>query len=34
LRNLVKMPPRFELEDCDKIGRVNQRFVFGSLSGV
>src|ERR1035438_3771167 len=34
MRNLVKMPPGFEFEDCDKVGRVNQRFVFGPFRGV
>jgi hypothetical protein len=28
------MTPGFEFEDCDKVGRVNQCFVFGPLSGV
>jgi hypothetical protein len=33
-RIVVKMPAGFELEDCDKVGRVNQCLVFGSLSGI
>lgn len=28
------MPPGFEFEDCDKVGRVNQCFVFGPFGGV
>jgi hypothetical protein len=28
------MPPGFEFEDCDKVGRINQCVVFGSLRGV
>ena len=28
------MPPGFEFEDRNKVGRVNQRFVFGPFSGV
>jgi hypothetical protein len=34
MRNLVEMPPGFELEDCDKVGRVNESFVFGPFRGV
>ena len=33
-RNLVQMPPGFEFEDCDKIRRVNQRFVLGAFGSV
>jgi len=34
VRDLVEMPAGFELEECDKVGRVNQGFVFGSLRGI
>ena len=34
VRDLIEMPAGFELEDRDKVGCVNQRFVFGSLRSI
>jgi hypothetical protein len=34
VRDQVEMPTSFELEDCDKVGRANQRFVFRSFRSV
>ena len=34
MRNLVKMPAGFYFEDCNKVGRVNQCFVFGPFRGI
>jgi hypothetical protein len=34
MRDLVKMPTGLKLEDCDKVGRVNQGFACGSLSSI
>jgi hypothetical protein len=32
-RDLIETPPSFELQDRDKVGRIDECFVFGPFSG-